>query len=116
MPKKKTKAKTKIKAKTRRKPRVKKKPALKRGKGLRQSKTENFLEYIRKNNSMVDYIMNLRIMNPAAEVKKDLNEPRREGGFVRLAHAREEFTAPKLNKGKYFLSQQKKAKAKKRKK
>lgn len=71
---------------------------------LQQSKTPDFLEYIKNNNTMVDYMTKLRIMNPAAEIKKNLNEPRREGGFVRLAHARDEFTAPKLSKGKYANS------------
>ncbi len=59
---------------------------------------------------MVDYFTRLRILNPAAEREKSLNIPRREGGFVRLAHAREEFSAPVLNKGKYFNSKNKKKK------
>jgi hypothetical protein len=67
---------------------------------LRKSKTEGFLEKIREDNSMVEYFTRLRIMNPAAQLISGLNEPRREGGFVRLAHAREEFTAPVLSKGK----------------
>ncbi len=67
----------------------------KRPSHLRQSKTDGFLEHV-KDNTMVDYFNRLKIINPAAE----LNEPRREGGFVRLAHAREEFTAPVLTKGK----------------
>lgn len=70
--------------------------------GHRQSKTENFLENIRKNNSMIEYITALRIMNPAARLSADPTLPRREGGFVRLAHAREEFPAPVLNKGKAY--------------
>ncbi len=63
---------------------------------------------------MVEYFMNLRIMNPAAQIRSDLNEPRREGGFVRLAHAREEFTAPIITKGKSVLSQIKAIKPKSR--
>jgi hypothetical protein len=66
---------------------------------LRRSKTANFLKRIREN-SMVEYFTQLRIMNPAAQLTTNLNEPRREGGFVRLAHARDEFTAPVLTKGK----------------
>jgi hypothetical protein len=53
---------------------------------------------------MVEYFTQLRIMNPAAQLGSNLNEPRREGGFVRLAHAREEFTAPVLTKGKSVLA------------
>lgn len=85
---------------------MKSKPKAPRRKGhVRQSKTDNFLENIRENNSMVEYITQLRIMNPAAQLTTNLNEPRREGGFVRLAHAREEFTAPVLTKGKSVSSQ-----------
>jgi hypothetical protein len=69
-------------------------------KHLKNSKTKNFLERIRSDNSMVEYFTQLRIMNPAAQLTSNLNEPRREGGFVRLAHAREEFTAPVITKGK----------------
>lgn len=70
---------------------------------LRKSKTDGFLEKFkagRSGDAMVEYFMNLRVMNPAAKRLTELNEPRREGGFVRLAHAREEFTAPILTKGK----------------
>jgi hypothetical protein len=77
-----------------------KKKSTKRPSHIKKSKTENFLEKIQTNNSMVEYITQLRIMNPAAQLTTSLNEPRREGGFVRLAHAREEFTAPILSKGK----------------
>ncbi len=78
----------------------KKKKAKKSSKShLRHSKTDNFLESVRSN-SMVEYFTRLRIMNPAAQLKASLNEPRREGSFVRLAHAREEFTAPIITKGK----------------
>ncbi|MBI3294890.1 MAG: hypothetical protein HYZ71_09190 [Deltaproteobacteria bacterium] len=69
-------------------------------KGLRQSKSKDFLKRFSEDQSMVEYFTQLRIMNPAAELKKGLNAPRREGGFVRLAHAREEFTAPIITKGK----------------
>lgn len=68
---------------------------------LRPSKSKDFLKKI-KDNTMVDYLTRLRILNPASQLHSQLNEPRREGGFVRLAHAREEFTAPVLNKGKAF--------------
>lgn len=75
--------------------RVKKLP-----KGIRKSKSEDFLKRFSEDQSMVEYLTELRIMNPAAEIKKGLNTPRREGAFVRLAHAREEFTAPVITKGK----------------
>lgn len=65
---------------------------------------------------MVQYFTNLRILNPAAQLTSSLNEPRREGGFVRLAHAREEFTAPVLTKGKSVTPPRKTSKAKRRKK
>jgi hypothetical protein len=80
---------------------------VKREAHLRKSKTEGFLEKIR-NNSMVEYFTRLRILNPAAQLmsKQNENEPRREGGFVRLAHAREEFTAPVLTKGKSVVAAQ----------
>jgi hypothetical protein len=70
---------------------------------IRKSKTDDFMEKFksgRATEAMVEYFTNLRIMNPAAKLISGLNEPRREGGFVRLAHAREEFTAPILTKGK----------------
>ena len=57
---------------------------------------------------MIEYVTNLRIMNPAAKLQNELNAPRREGGFVRLAHAREEFTAPILSKGKSVTRMKKK--------
>ena len=60
---------------------------------------------------MVDYITSLRVMNPAAKKESELNAPRREGGFVRLAHAREEFTAPVLTKGKAALAKKRDARA-----
>jgi len=44
--------------------------------------------------------MGLRIMNPAAQIHSELNGAHREGGFVRLAHAKDEFTAPVITKGK----------------
>jgi len=79
-----------------------KKPAEKTEKTsyMRRSKTAHFLKRILTDNSMVEYFTKLRIMNPAAQITSNLNEPRREGGFVRLAHAREEFTAPIITKGK----------------
>lgn len=114
-----------MKAKKRKKParkpsvRAKKRPArakkpskkVAKGKGshLRQSKTDDFMEKIRKDNSMVEYFTKLRILNPAATLMSPENQTRREGSFVRLAHAREEFTAPVLTKGKAALSAQKRA-------
>ena len=80
----------------------------KRAPHLKQSKSGNFLERFKNDNSIVEYLTNLRVLNPAAERGKDLNEPRREGGFVRLAHAREEFTAPVLTKGKSVSRKSKK--------
>ena len=67
---------------------------------LKKSKSGDFLERFRRDTAMVDYLTSLRVLNPAAERGKSLNEPRREGGFVRLAHAREEVTAPIITKGK----------------
>jgi len=49
---------------------------------------------------MVEYLTSLRIMNPAAELQNFMNAPRREGRFIRLAHANEEFEAPQLSHGK----------------
>lgn len=69
---------------------------------IKPSKTENFLERI-KENTMVEYMTQCRILNPAAQLMTSLNQPRREGSFVRLAHAREEFTAPVITKGKSVL-------------
>ncbi len=82
--------------------------AEKSGKGsVKSSSKEEFLKKVRENNPMVEYITRLNIMNPAAKALSQLNEPRREGGFVRLAHAREEFTAPVLNKGKSVIAKSK---------
>ena len=75
---------------------------------VKSSTKEEFLKSVRKRNPMVEYISQLRILNPAAEITSQLNEPRREGGFVRLAHAREEFTAPVLTKGKSVSAKKKK--------
>jgi len=95
--------KTKVKKKSTIKPRAK--PSTKtKSTRFRASKTENFLENIRTNNSMIEYITKLRIMNPAATLQSSPGDPRREGGFVRLAHARDEFEAPKLSKGKSVSS------------
>lgn len=66
---------------------------------IRKSKSRDFLKNLKKN-SMVEYLTELRVLNPASSLRASLNEPRREGGYVRLAHAREEFTAPVLTKGK----------------
>ena len=52
---------------------------------------------------MVEYFTRLTILNPAADVREKSPESRREGAFVRLAHAREEFTAPILMKGKSVI-------------
>ena len=82
--------------------------APKAGSHLRKSKSGDFLERFRKDTAMVDYLIGLRVLNPAAERGKELNMPRREGGFVRLAHAREEFTAPIITKGKSVSSKSKK--------
>ena len=94
-----------------------KKPAKPRKKStvshFKKSKTENFLENLRSN-SMVDYFTELRILNPAAQLSTNLNEPRREGGFVRLAHAREEFTAPIITKGKSVEALKKKTNSRKK--
>ena len=73
-------------------------------KGLKKSKTPDFLEKLKKNNSMIEYITSLRIMNPPALLQSKADEPRREGAYVRLAHAREEFKAPVLTKGKSVSS------------
>jgi len=106
MPTKKKAKKAKTKAKL-----AKKKPAKRRAttktNHLRQSKTADFLEKIRENNTMIDYMTRLRVLNPPAAAlmsKDDPTAPRREGGFVRLAHANEEFTAPVLTKGKSVAS------------
>ncbi len=51
--------------------------------------------------SMVEYFTRLSILNPPATLSEQLAGPhKREGRFVRLAHAREEFEAPVLSKGK----------------
>jgi len=110
-------AKKKKKKKTTKKPVSKKKPVARRKKAVsrrkkaaaprfRKSKTEGFLEKIREDNSMIEYMTKLRVMNPAATLTRQLNEPRREGGFVRLAHANEEFTAPVLTKGKSVFARE----------
>jgi hypothetical protein len=67
---------------------------------FRKSKSPDFLEKFKNSTAMAEYFYSLRIMNLAADRTKSLSEPRREGSFVRLAHAREEFTAPVLTKGK----------------
>ena len=87
-----------------------KKKAPKKADHLKKSKSGDFLERFRRDTAMVDYLTSLRVLNPAAERGKTLNEPRREGGFVRLAHAREEFTAPVITKGKSALSRNSKKK------
>lgn len=93
---------------------MKKNPGRKRVKAktppghLRHTKGDDFLKKLHEDNSMVEYFTRLRILNPAATLLKSLNEPRREGGFVRLAHAREEFTAPILTKGKSVQTKERK--------
>lgn len=47
---------------------------------------------------MVEYFTRLTVMNPAASKEKDA--PKRDGRYVRLAHANEEFEAPVFTKGK----------------
>ena len=59
---------------------------------------------------MIEYMTELKIMNPAAQYNGLMNKPRRKGSFVSLAHAREEFTAPALSKGKSALSASKTSK------
>lgn len=77
-------------------------------KHLKKSKSPDFLERFKKDQSMVEYLTQLRIMNPAAERNVLMNKPRREGRFVRLAHARDEFEAPKLSHGKSVETSKKK--------
>lgn len=111
MPKKKKK---KVKKKTATKRSPKKRPPLSKASHLRQSKTEDFINRLKQNNSMVDYFTRLSILNPAAKLVSP-GETRREGSFVRLAHAREEFTAPVLTKGKAVIAAQKEALARRKK-
>ncbi len=113
------KAKKRSKSKAKSRPATKRKPKQKlagKASHLRQSKTEDFVERLKNNNSMVEYFTRLRILNPAAQLMSTGEQPRREGSFVRLAHANEEFTAPVLTKGKAFLAAQKEAAARRRKK
>jgi len=77
------------------------------------SKSKDFLERLHESEAMVEYLTRLRILNPAAKLLSNPTEPRREGGFVRLAHAREEFSAPVLSKGK--AAERKRREAKRRK-
>ncbi len=67
---------------------------------VRKTKSKDFLKRLGEDNSMVEYFTQLRIMNPPAEIRNGVSVSHREGGFVRLAHALEEFTAPVLSKGK----------------
>lgn len=86
-----------------RKPLKKKKTAKKRPakqSHLRQSKSSDFLEKIREHNPMVEYFSRLTVMNPPAEASTESSAQKRDGGYVRLAHAREEFSAPVITKGK----------------
>jgi hypothetical protein len=69
-------------------------------KNIKRSKTENFLENIQKDNTMIDYMINLRVLNKASQFLSDSNKSSRDGRFVSLAHANEEFTAPVITKGK----------------
>ena len=64
---------------------------------FRQSKSEDFLDRIREHNPMIEYFSALTIMNPASTL---MNQANRNGAFVRLAHAKEEFVAPIITKGK----------------
>jgi hypothetical protein len=82
--------------------------------GLKPSKTPGFLKKLREENPMIDYFTRLTILNPAAQRLSPDNQSRREGSFVRLAHAREEFTAPVLTKGKAALSRKREAARRKR--
>jgi hypothetical protein len=66
-------------------------------KRFRKSKSPDFLERKKTDQAMVEYLTRLRIMNPAADLSSD---KARDGRFVRLAHANEEFPAPVLTKGK----------------
>ena len=99
MKKKKTQSKAKAKPRTKAKAKVKTKAKVKAS-NLRQSKTPDFLEKLKKNNSMVDYFTRLTILNPPSAKLMSKDETRREGSFVRLAHAREEFSAPVIIGGK----------------
>ncbi len=79
----------------------KKKKTTKSASHLRQSKSKDFLKRLQQENSMVEYFTRLTILNPpAARLLSPETETRREGGFVRLAHAKEEFRAPVITKGK----------------
>lgn len=98
---KKTKAKTKKTPKKKPARRSKLKKASSKVSHLRQSKTDDFLEKLRSNNSMIEYFTRLTVLNPpAAKLMSKDSGGKREGAFVRLAHAREEFTAPVITKGK----------------
>ena len=65
---------------------------------FRKSKTENFLEKFLSDYSMIEYFTRLKMVNESARSVSPAS--RREGRFVTLAHAREEFTAPVLTHGK----------------
>lgn len=65
---------------------------------IRRSKSDDFLKQVRQA-GMIEYLIRLKIMNQAS-LRQEPQIPRREGAFVTLAHAREEFVAPVLSKGK----------------
>lgn len=65
---------------------------------IRKSKSENFLEKFHSDRSMIEYLARLRMVNEPARTVSLVS--RREGRFVTLAHAREEFSAPVLTQGK----------------
>lgn len=79
---------------------------------FQSSKSGDFSEKIKDNNPMEEYFTRLTILNPAARQGMPLNEPKRKGSFVRLAHAREEFVAPVLNKGKAAIRRRTERKSK----
>jgi len=90
-----------------------KRKKVKRNKGILKSKTKGFLKQLRKNNSMIEYLIRLKIMNPAATLLSSESGNKRDGSYTSLAHANQEFKAPKLSKGK-VVEMEKRAKAKKR--
>lgn len=63
---------------------------------------------------MIEYMTRLHILNPAAKLMSSESKERREGGYVSLAHAREEFKAPEISKGKGAAAEEKKKKRKNR--
>lgn len=78
---------------------------------VRNSKSRGFLKKIEKENPMLQYFSDMGLLNAAAESSSLLNPTDRKGSFVTIAHAKSEFTAPVITKGK---SVSKKKKSKKR--